>query len=74
MITPNKFVPLDESVLSRLDIIMAYSPGPFTVGQLYDLVKGEFESLDQFMLAIDVLFLLEKIEVSFDSGMLTYAH
>lgn len=73
MITPSKFVPLDDSVLAKLPVLLSEGPGPIALGALYQRMQSHFESLDQFMLAIDVLYLLEKIDVNLTSGILSYA-
>jgi hypothetical protein len=72
VITPSKFVSLDVSVLSKLDVILQQGPGPLTIGALLARVRDDFESLDQFMLTLDVLYLLQKIDVNPSSGMLKY--
>lgn len=73
MITPNKFIPFQQSVLAKLYVVMEHRPGPISVKDLFDRVHNRFESLDQFILTLDVLFLLGRIDINFKSGIVTYA-
>jgi hypothetical protein len=41
--------------------------------QLYHIVVNNFESIDQFLLAIDVLYVLGRIEVNFQTRTVIYA-
>ena len=43
------------------------------VAELYRTVHRELESIDQFLLALDVLYVLGRIEVDLTTGAVTYA-
>ena len=73
MITPNKVITLRESALGRTAIILREKASQDSLAGLYDKVRKDFESIDQFLLALDVLYILGQIEVDLSTGMVTYA-
>lgn len=63
MIFPNKITPFQNSIISKVVYILdELSIESLEVLVLYNKVSKHFEDLDQFILTLDVLFLLEKIE------------
>ncbi len=73
MITPNKVVPLSASVLGRLTHVLKAGPGPTRLADLFQQVGDQFESIDQLLLALDVLFLLDRLTVDFSTEKVVYA-
>ncbi|MYZ52070.1 ABC-three component system middle component 7 [Malikia spinosa] len=73
MITPNKIVPLSASVLGNLPHVMKAGPNPILLAELFQQVGDKFESIDQFLLALDVLFLLDYVTVDFSTEKVVYA-
>lgn len=73
MITPNKVITLRESALGRAPIIMRERVPQENLVSLYEKVRKDFESIDQFLLTLDVLYILGQIDVDLSTGMLTYA-
>lgn len=73
MITPNKVVPLSASVLGNLTHMLHAGPEATTVASLFEQVGDKFESIDQFLLAIDVLYILGRITVDFTTEKVLYA-
>lgn len=71
MITPNKFISFDQSILAKLPAMYI---GQKTIGvhDLYKAVSSSFESIDEFIYALDVLYILNKINVNFDLRTVTY--
>ena len=65
MITPNKFTSLDRSVISKLDLIIRELSDEPTIPELYRAVGSKFETVQEFILAMDVLHILGKISVDF---------
>ncbi|MGG5359199.1 MULTISPECIES: ABC-three component system middle component 7 [unclassified Enterococcus] len=62
MLFPNKITKFQESTISKLIFILdELSSKPLGIVPLYTKLMKHFEDLDQFILALDVLFLLEKI-------------
>lgn len=73
MIFPNKIMDFQDSTISKLVFILdELSSTSLGVLPLYNKVKKNFEDLDQFILALDVLFLLEKIEFEEKWEVITY--
>lgn len=63
MIFPNKITPFQNSIISKVVYILdELSIESLEILVLYNKVSKHFEDLDQFILTLDVLFLLEKIE------------
>jgi hypothetical protein len=73
LITPNKVITLRESALGRTPVILREKTSRANLVDLYNKVGKDFESLDQFLLAIDVLYVLGQIDVDFSTGVITYA-
>lgn len=73
MITPNKVVPLSASVLGLLPHVLKAGPDPTRLADLFQQVGDKFESIDQFLLALDVLFLLDRLTVDFSTERIVYA-
>lgn len=73
MIMPNKVITLRESAFGRAPVIMKEKTRQTNLVTLYDKVSEEFESIDQFLLTIDVLYILGQINVDPSTGVLTYA-
>lgn len=73
MITPNKVITLSESALGRTPIILKEKASEGDLASLYNRVGKDFESIDQFLLTLDVLYILGRIDVDVLTGALTYA-
>lgn len=73
MITPNKVITLRESALGKTPVILKAKAPLMNVADLYRSVHRDFESIDQFLLALDVLYVLGRIEVDITTGAVTYA-
>lgn len=73
MITPNKFISFDQSVLAKLPAMLINAK---TIGihDLYAKVSSSFENVDEFMYALDVLYILDKVDVDFDLKTVTYVN
>ena len=72
MITPNKTVTLKESALGAAAIIMEYGPGTVDLLELYKKSIKNLESADQFLLAIDILYVLGRIQINFEARTVSY--
>ena len=73
MITPNKIVPLSASVLGHLVQVLKAGPDSISVLDLFQQVGDKFESIDQFLLALDVLYILDRLAVDFKTQKVVYA-
>ena len=73
MITPNKVITLRESALGRSPVILRERAPQDNVARLYEKVRKDFESIDHFLLTLDVLYILRQIDVDLSTGVVTYA-
>ncbi|MGX5652608.1 ABC-three component system middle component 7 [Hydrogenophaga borbori] len=73
MITPNKVVPLSASVLGHLVQVMKAGPDSISVLDLFRQVGDKFEGIDQFLVALDVLYILDRISIDFTTQRIVYA-
>lgn len=74
MITPNKFISFDESILSKLNIILDLGFDEIEIGRLYEETYKKFDGVDQFIYAIDILYILGRIEVDFTTRTVKYVN
>ena len=74
MITPNKFISFDQSVLSKLETILNLGSDEIEIGRLYDITSKKFDGVDQFIYAIDILYVLGRIEVDFSTRTVKYVN
>lgn len=74
MITPNKFIALDASILGKLAFILDEYSEECSIRELYRNVGHRFDSADEFLLAIDVLFILGRITVDFKTASISNAN
>lgn len=63
MIVPNKFTTLDRSVLAKGPKILAALAEGVSLEELYAKLAASFEDPGEFVLAMDVLFVLGRIEI-----------
>lgn len=73
MITPNKVISLADSALGRVGAILKHGPEPVDLVTLFQSVADEFESIDQFLLSMDVLYALGLIDLNPATRVVTYA-
>lgn len=72
MITPSKFIPFSQSILGKLHHLNLHL-GEIAIGDLYAIVHAHFDDMSEFIYALDVLFILHKIEVDYNKGTVKYA-
>jgi hypothetical protein len=72
MITPSKFIPFSQSILGKLHYLNLHL-GEILIRDLYEIVHAHFDDVNEFIYALDVLFILHKIEVDYNTGTLKYA-
>lgn len=72
MITPNKFIELDDSILAKLGIILEKKAREQDIRDLYRNVAHRFVTADDFLLALDVLYILERVNVDFSTATVSH--
>lgn len=63
MIVPNKAIPYNTSLLPKLPLVLRMLNVPMTPADLYHKQQHNFNDLSQFLLTLDILFVLGKIEI-----------
>ena len=73
MIYPNKNIKFKESVLyNMISILELEVYGELKLNRLYKLVQDDFDSIDQFLYSLDVLFALDMIELNEQDKSIKY--
>lgn len=68
---PSKVVPLEDSVLLKLpDILDRLEQSAVNTSELYQSVKTSFQDINEYIFALDILFVLNAIRVT-DGGEVT---
>lgn len=73
MITPNKVVSIPNSIIGRMVHILKANPASDSLVDLYRSAEAQFDSIDEFILALDVLYVLGRLDVDTATGMVTHA-
>lgn len=63
MIVPNKVIPYEDSLMSKLPLILRRMAVPATPSELYSDLQADFDEMSNFLLALDVLFVFGKITI-----------
>ena len=73
MIYPNKHIRFEESIIFKMiSILELENHFPIDIKKLYSLTKAKFNDIDEFIVALDVLFVLDKIEIDFENEQINY--
>ena len=73
MILPNKLISFQDCILAKtVYILEKISDSDFSVIGLYEQVETHFEDLNDYMLALDVLYVLCKIEYNEELQVIQY--
>ncbi len=62
MIVPNKAIPYTASLLPKLPILIQSIDSNISPIVLYRKVQHDYDDLNQFMLALDTLYILKKVD------------
>ncbi|WP_411797280.1 ABC-three component system middle component 7 [Desulfovibrio desulfuricans] len=74
MIVPNKIVRYKNSILPKLSLILVeLQHKDIPPIMLYNKLRTKFEDVNQFIIALDVLFAIGKIVFDNKAGVLSYA-
>ncbi|TDF41987.1 hypothetical protein EYS14_03875 [Alteromonadaceae bacterium M269] len=71
MIVPNKFTPLDKSILGKLSHIIVEGVDEISLPELLDMRLRKFIDIGEFVLALDVLFVIGRVEMD-EKGIIKY--
>ncbi|MEG0008418.1 MAG: hypothetical protein RR721_04265 [Aeromonas sp.] len=70
MITPNKAIPFKDSIIFKMLFILDENFEEMTLLELYKKTKSEFIEIDEFIYSIDTLYVLGKIELNIEQGII----
>jgi hypothetical protein len=73
MLTPNKTISLEESCLFRAVKLLSKIDGKVSIAELYSCEKKAFYDLADFIDALDLLFILGKISLDQENGIIKIA-
>jgi hypothetical protein len=73
MLTPNKAIPLDESCLYKTTKILEVLTDDIDVIELYLQTKKKFNDLAEFIDTLDLLYLLGKVKLDYEKGIIQIA-
>ena len=73
MILPNKIISLEESCLPKAAKLLENLQDNDSVQSVYRLNKNIFFDISEFIDALDLLFILKKIDVNFTTGVIRLA-
>ncbi len=71
---PNKFTSFDESILAKISMLILDDIDSISLSELIQIRLDKFEDISEFMLALDVLYALGKIELEESQGMIKYVN
>lgn len=73
MILPNKLISFQNCILAKtVYILEKIKDSKFSVIELYEQVETHFEDLNEYMLALDVLYVLGKIKYNEELQVIQY--
>lgn len=73
MILPNKLISFQDCILSKtVYILEEIIDSDFSVIRLYEQVEIHFEDISEYMLALDVLYVLGKIKYNEELQAIQY--
>jgi hypothetical protein len=73
MIYPNKHIRIEDSIIYKMmNILEAHQNSKMNIHELYSKTKNKFSNADEFILSLDVLYILDMIEVDFNTETIKY--
>ena len=71
---PSKFTNFDKSILAKISLLIIDDVESIELSELIRLRSSKFEDISEFMLALDVLYALGRIEIAEDEGIIKYVN
>ena len=73
MIYPNKHIRIEDSIIYKMTAILEVKNDfEMNIHDLYSKIKTKFSNTDEFILSLDVLYVLDMIEVDFNTETIKY--
>jgi hypothetical protein len=74
MIYPNKNIRIEDSIIYKMIAVLEFQDeSEMNIHDLYSKIKNKFGNTDEFILSLDVLYVLDMIEVDFNTETIKYA-
>jgi hypothetical protein len=73
VLMPNKTISLPESYLYKSALLLSKINKSISVISLYEANKNTFIDISDFIDALNLLYVLNKIDIDFDTGIVKYA-
>jgi hypothetical protein len=74
MIYPNKHIRIEDSIIYKMIAVLeVQNDSEMNIHDLYSKIKNKFSNTDEFILSLDVLYVLDMIEVDFNTETIKYA-
>jgi hypothetical protein len=75
MIYPNKHIRIEDSIIYKMIAVLeVQNDSEMNIHDLYSKIKNRFSNTDEFILSLDVLYVLDMIEVDFNTETIKYAN
>lgn len=75
MIYPNKHIKIEESIIYKMIALLEDDTLKIiSVIDLYNKTKSNFKNIDEYIYSLDVLYILNIIEIDFNSQLITYVN
>ena len=73
MIYPNKNLRIEDAIIYKMIAILEVQKNyELNIHELYSKIKYKFSNMDEFILSLDVLYVLDKIEINFKTETIKY--
>jgi len=69
---PSKFTSFDKSILAKISFLMLDDVDAISLSDLIKLTSSKFDDVSELLLALDVLYVLGKIELDETKGSIIY--
>lgn len=70
---PSKIINYDESIIGKFSFILdEVSKKESNIYELFDKLKKKFNNVEEYLVTLEVLYLLNKIEILEDSEVIKY--
>lgn len=73
MLVPSKFTRLEESTIFKMKCILDNNKKNESIAEIYSRTKNFFYDSSEFLLALDVLYVLGLVSLQEDSEVIEYA-
>ena len=71
---PNKFTSFDKSILAKISMLILEGIDSISLSELIQMRLDKFEDISEFMLALDILYVLGKVEIEESRRMIKYVN